>query len=80
MQDTATDMGAAGVDTLYGYGQINAGAALASIPPAVDDPPVTSLVATLVEDVNGNGLVDPGDTLRYRVVAANANAAPWPVW
>ncbi len=76
MQKTATDMGAAGVDSLYGYGQINAGAALASIPPAVFDPPVTSLVATLVNDLNGNGLVDLGDTVRYRVVAANGNPAP----
>jgi len=52
----------------------------------VDDPtidvvgsvPVVDAVKTVAieNDVNGNGLVDPGDTLRYTIVTTNIGALP----
>ncbi|MCO6451001.1 MAG: S8 family serine peptidase [Caldilineales bacterium] len=76
LQSTAVDMGIAGPDNLHGYGRIDAGAALASILSGTAEPPVTSLTAILANDLNENGLLDPGDTLRYSIEAANDNGAP----
>ncbi len=76
LQETAVDMGAPGVDTTYGYGLLNAGEAVASIPAGSAQPPVTGKTAALVTDVSGNGVVDPGDTLRYTISVGNADAAP----
>ena len=72
LQDTAVDMGDPGYDSMHGYGRINAGAAVASIPPAAAIPPTTSLETELLVDLNNNGLLDPGDTLGYTIVAANS--------
>ncbi|RLT42520.1 MAG: DUF11 domain-containing protein, partial [Chloroflexi bacterium] len=72
LQDTATDMGDPGYDSMHGYGRINAGAAAASIPAAAAIPPTTSLETELLVDLNNNGLLDPGDTLGYTIVAANS--------
>ncbi len=76
LQETAVDMGDAGYDSMYGYGQIDAGAALGEIPAGVAVPPVTSLETELVQDLNANGLLDPGDTLGYTIVAANSGSTP----
>ncbi|MDQ1300921.1 MAG: family serine peptidase, partial [Chloroflexota bacterium] len=76
LQTTATDMDAPGVDIYTGYGLINAGAAVAAVTPAVFVTPTTSLAATLAGDLNANGLVDPGDTLRYLITVANPGATP----
>lgn len=43
-----------------------------TVTPVVADPLVTAAkTATLVTDVNGNGLVNPGDTLQYTIVITN---------
>ena len=76
LQATAADMGAPGRDDFTGYGLINAQAALAAITPAPFVTPTTSLAAALLTDLNGNGQVDPGDTLRYLVTVANGGAQP----
>ncbi len=76
LQETAVDMGDPGYDSMYGYGQIDAGAALGEIPAAAAVPPATSLETELVQDLNGNGLLDPGDTLGYTIVAANSGSTP----
>ncbi|MBP7965003.1 MAG: DUF11 domain-containing protein, partial [Caldilineaceae bacterium] len=76
LQSTAVDMGAPGYDTTYGYGRIDAGAAVASIPTGSAQPPVTGKTAALVTDVSGNGIVDPGDRVRYTISVGNADATP----
>ncbi len=76
LQATAADMDALGVDAYTGYGLINAQTAVMGVKPATYVPPTTNLTETLAVDANGNGLVDPGDTLRYRVTVANEGAQP----
>jgi uncharacterized repeat protein (TIGR01451 family) len=71
LQSTATDLGDPGVDVLHGYGLLNAEAALAATPAGAAITPTTSLAATLAHDANANGLVEPGDTVRYLVTVAN---------
>ncbi len=76
LQETAVDMGDPGVDAFHGYGRIDAGAAVAAIPAGSTQPPVTDKRAALVTDVSGNGIVDPGDTVRYTISVGNADAIP----
>lgn len=68
---TAADMGAPGVDPLHGYGLINARAAVDSVPIGSYTPPATSMKWQLVNDLNGNGYVDPNDRVRYLTTVAN---------
>ncbi len=76
LQETAMDLGDPGLDALHGWGLIDAGAAVASAIPQVFLPPSTAFEVELVGDLADDGLIDPGDTLRYRIVAANNNATP----
>jgi uncharacterized repeat protein (TIGR01451 family) len=69
--NTATDMGDPGVDPLYGSGLIDARAALDSVPSGSYTPPETSMAWQLIEDVNGNDYVDPGDRVRFVITVAN---------
>jgi uncharacterized repeat protein (TIGR01451 family) len=72
--DTAVDLDAPGVDSLTGYGLLNMQAALAGTPIGASITLTSGLSATLVTDVNGNGLVDVGDTLRYDLTAVSPTA------
>jgi uncharacterized repeat protein (TIGR01451 family) len=74
LQSTAADLGDPGVDALHGYGLLNAEAALAATPAGAAITPTTSLAATLAHDANANGLVEPGDTVRYLVTVVNPGA------
>ncbi len=76
LYETATDLGAPGVDTYYANGLIDIGAAVAGLQPVALTPPTTAIQSILTVDVDGNGLADPGDTLRYQVSVANANSSP----
>jgi len=76
LQDTAVDMGDPGVDELHGHGLIDAGVAMATIRAGAAEPPMTGFDVILAHDLNDNGFVDPGDTLRYVVKAANVGDTP----
>ncbi len=71
LQTQVTDLGDPGWDSLYGYGLADAGGAVSAVANVAVAAPVTDLAVELVSDLNGNGLVDPGDTIRYVVVVAN---------
>ncbi len=76
LYDTATDLGTPGLDTYYANGLINIGAAVQGLQATVLVPPTTTMQSILTVDVDGNGLADSGDTLRFLVTVANANASP----
>ena len=73
--DTAVDLGAQGVDEFYGAGRIDAAAAIASTPSGSSGPPPTGKEAELVTDLSNNGIVDPGDTVRYTISVGNTGLA-----
>ncbi len=72
MEKTATDLGNPGRDSMYGYGLINAAAAVIAPPSPTNHPPVAkaggpySGTVGAALTVNGSGSSDPdGDTLTY---------------
>ncbi len=76
---TATDMGDPGVDSLHGVGLVNAYAAVLAVPTPDpgDPPPVSAIESEIIQDLSGNGIVDPGDTIRFTVQIINDTGADW---
>jgi len=76
LESTAEDKGVAGVDSFYGYGIVDAAAALASLtslntaPSAVDDAASTQEDSAVVLNVLSNDYDDDGDALTVSSVTA----------
>jgi serine protease AprX len=70
LEDTALELGDAGKDNTYGSGRIDALAAVQSLGPS---PANLSLEdVTIVNDDNGDGKIDPGETIDIEVTVHNS--------
>jgi subtilisin family serine protease len=72
MLETATDAGAPGPDYAYGYGIINPRAIFEQIPAPETPVLYTKRVETEEEDGNGNGYLEPGETIQIKVPVFNS--------